>query len=263
MKIIATGDLHYGLRKEGDRSTEEVAEKVNTSDAHVFIIAGDIADRTENLEKCLNLFKAFRGYKLLVAGNHDIWSTIGDSFNIYTEKLWKISEDYGFHYLDNSPFVLEKTGFVGNIGWYDYSFKLEELNIPVKYYEEKRFPKVAAWNDRKYIKWNYSDCDFLNNILEKMRTHIESIHNRVEKIICITHHLPFKNMTVKTNHLPWDFAQAYLGSVKIGELFLNYKKIKLSICAHSHREKIIEEGHVKCINVGSTYASKKLLTLDF
>ena len=262
MKIIATGDLHYGLKTAGDRSTEELAEKVNKSDAHVFIIAGDISKGPENLEKCLVLFEQFKGHKMLVAGNHDIWSTNGSSLHIYRDTLKKLVKKHGFHYLDDSPFILDKTGFAGTIGWYDYSFRLKDLNIPMEYYEKKYFPRVASWNDRKYVKWDYSDIEFLDYILNKLKSHIDSITEKVEKIVCVTHHLPFKSMTLKTGHPPWDFAQAYLGSEKIGELYMDYEKIKVAICAHSHRETYTQKGHVKCFNIGSTYMDKKLLTIE-
>ncbi|HPZ06624.1 MAG TPA: metallophosphoesterase [Candidatus Eremiobacteraeota bacterium] len=262
MKIIATGDLHYGLRPGGDRSTEEIAKKLLNSEADVFIIAGDIGKGIDNFKKCLDLFQKFKGYKLIVPGNHDIWTKNGDSLQIYSDTLHQISEECNFHYLDTAPLVVDKVGFVGNIGWYDYSFRLTELAIPMKYYEEKRFPKVAAWNDRRYIKWNFTDYDFLRTLLERMEKHIKHIYEKVETIIGVTHHLPFECMVRKTDHLPWDFARAYLGSEKIGELYLHYEKIKLAICGHNHRRVMVKKDHVECISVGSTYNEKVLLSLE-
>ncbi|MEQ8187792.1 MAG: metallophosphoesterase [Candidatus Eremiobacterota bacterium] len=262
MKIIATCDLHYGLKKWGNDSTKEIARLVTNSDADVFIIAGDIGEGLQNFEACLELFEGFRGHKLIVPGNHDLWSKEGQSFRIYSEILKEICENCGFHYLDTGPFILDKIGFVGNIGWYDYSFKLEELDIPIKYYEEKYLPKVVRWNDRRFIKWNYNDYEFLGLLLDKMEQHIQHIYEHVETIIGVTHHMPFEHMIRKTNYMSWDFARAYLGSKKIGDLYLNYEKIKLAICGHNHRYVRAKKGHVECISVGSTYKQKELLTLE-
>ncbi|MEQ8221577.1 MAG: metallophosphoesterase [Candidatus Eremiobacterota bacterium] len=262
MKIIATCDLHYGLKKWGNDSTKEIAGNVINSDADVFIIAGDIGEGLQNFQSCLELFKEFKGYKLIVPGNHDLWCKEGQSFQIYSEILKEICESNGFHYLDTGPFVMDNIGFVGNIGWYDYSFKLEELNIPIKYYEEKCLPKVARWNDRRFIKWDYNDYEFLGLLLDKMEKHIKHIYEHVETIIGVTHHMPFEHMIRKTNYMSWDFARAYLGSKKIGELYLNYKKIKLAICGHNHRYVRATKGHVECISVGSTYRQKELLTIE-
>jgi len=44
-----------------------------------------------------------------------------------------------------------KIGFVGSIGWYDYSFKDKNKPIPLSYYSSKQWPGVMAWNDSFYV----------------------------------------------------------------------------------------------------------------
>ena len=263
MKIVITADLHFGLRSAYDRATREVAGRINAFEADVLILAGDTAVvENGHFEECLDLFADFPGHKLLVAGNHDLWTREGNSWEIYTARIPELAEGYGFHYLDDAPFVHEGVGIVGSVGWYDYSFRKPELDIPLSVYESKILPGACRWNDVKYIRWSYSDLEFTDHILDRLETHLEKIEDRVEDILCVTHHIPFSNIVTRKDDLGWSFGNAFMGSERIGELFLRYDKVRSAICAHSHIEGRYENGHIRCINVGSTYRRKKCVVLE-
>lgn len=120
--------------------------------ADVLILAGDIFHfKQQFLIDCLKLFDTFGGDKLFVAGNHDLWTNSSDSLVLYEKILPKIVNQSGFHYLDQKPFIKGKVGFVGSVGWYDYSFKDSSLPIPERYYLDKRWPNVVTWNDGRYV----------------------------------------------------------------------------------------------------------------
>jgi 3',5'-cyclic AMP phosphodiesterase CpdA len=74
VRIPATADLHYGLEREMDECTRQLARQVCSSDADLFLLGGDVAERSmESFGECLALFSDFSGPKLFVPGNHDFW----------------------------------------------------------------------------------------------------------------------------------------------------------------------------------------------
>jgi hypothetical protein len=60
--VLATADLHYGNRRDGDACAEGLAEFVSGHSADALAIAGDVADRSpESFRACLQLFSDFEG----------------------------------------------------------------------------------------------------------------------------------------------------------------------------------------------------------
>jgi glucokinase len=103
-KLLVTADLHFGLYPTGDMCVHRLAEHVRQSDADVFIIAGDIADAdTDYFAACLDLFATFKGVKLMVPGNHDLWTAGVGSQKKYSDVLPSIATDCGFRMLDAGP----------------------------------------------------------------------------------------------------------------------------------------------------------------
>lgn len=140
MKIVVTADIHYGIGNN-QRLVQKLAKKIIKTKADVLLLVGDIfAFNQQLLVECLKLFTPFGGDKLFVAGNHDLWTRGADSLKIYEKVLPRITKQCGFHYLDQKPFIKGKVGFVGNIGWYDYSFKDKSKPIPPQYYSSKQWP---------------------------------------------------------------------------------------------------------------------------
>ena len=150
IRIIATADLHYRMNPGFDPSAESLARKIVDSGGDVLVLVGDsgVAEREDDYRACLDLFRDFGGRKLLVAGNHDLWTVDGDSFEIYRDLIPRICSEHGFHYLDTGPFVVDGVGLVGNCGWYDYTFRDESLALPETAYREKILPGVIEWMDR-------------------------------------------------------------------------------------------------------------------
>ncbi|MFH1421126.1 MAG: metallophosphoesterase [Planctomycetota bacterium] len=278
MWIVAVSDLHYDQRRE---PAVECAKKVIASDAVVLVIAGDFAMDENLIDECAALFDPFVGYKIAVAGNHDLWVYKGNSSLQRYKRLGEILRAHDFHFLDESPMIIGNIGFVGNIGWYDYSFRRldapepyvqvltdrpkkwedlteEDYKRKILYYTLTRSEKsldvfgknlrVTGWNDIEYIRWDYADAEFTNICVEKLRRDIAQIEPLVEKIIAVTHHLPFENMMIRKNRVDWDFNNAFVGSRKLGEVLLSCPKISLAICGHTHHPGIYYNRHIACYN---------------
>ncbi|MBN2561602.1 MAG: metallophosphoesterase family protein [Phycisphaerae bacterium] len=145
MRIIITSDLHYNVPRS-KAPTRAVAEEICGLGGDVLILAGDSAagDLTI-LDEVFGLFESFSGAVLAVAGNHELWTADGaDSLHRYEHDLAEACARNGVHYLDATPFLADKLAIVGNVGWYDFTFRPSPMGIPLRFYENKIAPG-AAW----------------------------------------------------------------------------------------------------------------------
>lgn len=262
MKIIVTADIHYGVGNN-EPIVKKFAQKIIRTKADVLILVGDtFAIDQKLLVECLELFKVFKGDKLLVAGNHDLWTTEGSSLTIYEKVIPKIAKKCGFHFLDQKPFIKGDVGFVGSIGWYDYSFKDPTLSIPKQYYLEKRWPEVVTWNDRSYVCLGMSDEMFAEKINQKLKKHLVEVSKQVSTIICATHHVPFYEL-LRTTHTSIDrFLNSFSGSEETGRIIKSFPKVKYVFCGHTHQRKKEKMGDITAVNIGSDYLRKRYEMID-
>lgn len=262
MKIVATADIHYGV-SNNESIVKKFAQKIIRTKADVLILAGDtFAIDQKLLVECLELFEGFKGDKLLVAGNHDLWTTERSSLTIYEKVIPKIAKKCGFHFLDQKPFIKDDVGFIGSIGWYDYSFRDPTLPIPKQYYLEKRWPEVVTWNDRSYVRLGISDKVFTKRVNQKLQRHLGKVNKQVSTIICATHHIPFHEL-LRTTHTSIDkFLDAFSGSEKTGRIIKSFPKVKYVFCGHTHERKEVTINGIKCINIGSDYLRKRFKIIE-
>lgn len=265
MKIFAIADIHIeGKNKKiaYDLPLKLIERLKTLNEDAVFIILGDVTPYISSFHNYLMLFKDLPIAKLFVAGNHDIWvEEKGDSYFKYTNLLKEAVLSAGFHYLDSEPFIFNKIGFIGNMGWYDYSFRQLNVYIPpyVKLlgsrgtyiswqdltysdYEKKvlyaevngKIKMITSWNDRIYIKWRFSDLEFTEACFRKIQDDFKLIENDVDKIVFISHHIHFYEGVIQKKTPEWDFNNAFMGSKKIGDYIKLREKVFLIIFGHSH-----------------------------
>jgi predicted phosphohydrolase len=262
-RVLVTSDLHFGLYPDGDRCTMALAEYVRSSDADVLAIAGDVADAdTECFGACLDLFASFRGLRLVTPGNHDLWSSGTGSDAKYREILPAVAADCGFRMLDVAPVVAGRVGFIGNIGWYDYSFRSATLTIPLEQYERKELPGVCMWNDARFIDWDISDTAFTEKCLRKLRTAYRSIEPRVHTVVTVLHHVPFDELLYGRSTVAYEFCRAFLGSEQFGDLLLACPKVSYVFCGHRHSPETAQVDRIRAFSVGSEYRVKRLVDLN-
>jgi len=256
MKVVVTADIHFGVGNN-QHIIKNLAKRIIKTNADVLILAGDTFHfKQQHLIDCLKLFDTFKGDKLFVPGNHDLWTNSSDSLVLYEKILPKIVKQCGFHYLDQKPFIKGDVGFVGNIGWYDYSFKDSSLLIPERYYLDKRWPNVVTWNDGRYVHLNMSDAAFTKKLNDKLKRHLASVSRHGKMIICTFHHVPFTEL-LRTRHTSIDkFLTAFSGSRQTGEIIKSFPKVKFVFCGHTHQKKKALFSGITAINIGSDYLRK-------
>ena len=240
----------------------------------MLVIAGDLSPNLMELARTLIDFRELDCQKLFVAGNHDIW-VMNDNRVTSQEKyelISRICEECGFHNLDASPFVFDRIGFCGTIGWYDYSFKSEDYDIPEELYKLKCFGD-SIWNDVNYAKWGCSDLELTRRFKSELKKQIRSIKQTTSQIVVVTHHVPFKEGVIYRGQLRWDFFNAFMGSKAFGEICVNEPSVTHALFGHSHRpfNKKIQGVRAICSPIGylfdlpesefENYARKRLATI--
>ena len=292
MRILITADLHYDIPRSQE-PVRRLAREVCNSAADAIVLVGDTAGADlDTFAQCLRLFKPFSGMKLIVPGNHCLWSSHGESsLDRYEHILPELAWSEGFLYLDHKPVIIGQVGLVGSIGWYDYSFHDRSLGIPEAFYEAKVAPGAASyfheheqyqklmeeygrqltprqlgmftrWMDGKYVKLPMSDREFLQMLTGRLRNQLADVSTRAERIIAFLHHLPFRKLVPQGRPDKFAFAAAYMGSQLLGDALMDCPKVTNVYCGHSHwpgRHKI---GHLTVVNIGSTYIEKVLEVLD-
>jgi len=282
MKIAVTADIHYGTRT-GKEEIESFLSTLKKDGIEYLVIAGDLASRGadhRNFIEAIGILQQFSGKILFCPGNHDLWTIEGNSFELLTDKIPGLLCGSNIHLLDGNPFIIGDLGIVGSVGWYDYSFRvvpveLEKVfsqyifrfdrgdtmlrwnQLTLSEYRGKecrvsldgRQWKKSTWQDKRFIKWHFSDDRFLDFCIKRLKADIESILPRVSNIMVITHHLPFPEFVPNIPDPTWGFHRAYLGSKKIGETLLQYPQIRYVFFGHSHRNREIKLNGITARNV--------------
>ncbi|MEF8788243.1 MAG: metallophosphoesterase [Planctomycetota bacterium] len=264
MKLLATSDTHYGEHEEADRATRRLAEQVAASDADAFALVGDVAGAgTGDFRDCLQAFRGFEGTKLVVPGNHDMWTDGPDSYRKYTRILPEVADDCGFHMLDQGPVTVGDTAIIGNMGWYDYSFRDPSLELTTADYRSKTMEGVGTWMDKLHVNWNLTDEEFTAMCLQRLRRHYRQVQGRAERVVVILHHVPFEELLYEdTDNLKWKYCRAYLGARRFGEAIRQWDDVAAVICGHRHRQASFREDGMHAFVVGSRSEVKRLLALD-
>jgi predicted phosphodiesterase len=285
MRLLVTADLHYNHPKSRALA-DDLIDQINTTGGDVLLLVGDTAvSDGEVLEQCLARFR-FAGPKLFVAGNHELWTHGPDSYAIFRKHLPRRMRALGWHWLQDEPFITDDVTIVGSVGWYDYSFAQASLSIPRRFYEAKVSPGaaehleewafllerdddlspharsvVARWNDGRFVKLHRSDAAFVGELCEQLEAELAAASS-ARRVIAAIHHLPFRELLPPPRTAQWDFAKAYLGSARLGEMLLRFANVTDVFCGHSHFPAEATVGHVHAVNIGSGYRSKTFKALD-
>jgi len=262
MKIVTTGDIHYDLIRDQKEceAFHNFVRILGDEKPDVLVLAGDTVGLGHSkLEECLDYFGTVSAERLMVFGNHDYWSTEGNTLR-HLELLKTRIKDCGFKLLDEKPEIIGGIGFAGNCSWYDYSFASAEPP-PRSSYEKKIFRGHIIWNDLHFVRLGKTDSEYTNELIEKLENDIVKLESEVDQIVAVTHHVGFMEMLTTREEFPgWNFCNAFMGSRGLGDMLLRHPKVRYHICGHIHDRKVVKKGHLVSINPGSTYDEKKFLS---
>lgn len=285
VRLLITADIHYN-HPRSRKLADALIDEMNQAGGEGVLVVGDtgVGDG-DAIEQALVRFTV-PGPRLFVAGNHELWTNGPDSYRLYREELPRRVRAAGWHWLEDEPFVGEGFAIVGSVGWYDYTLAEPALGIPERFYAAKVSPGaaerlsefrslladdgdlsaearevVARWNDGRFVKLHREDQAFLEELLDRLKGQLDALRH-VPRVIAAIHHLPFAELLPPRHSAQWDFAKAYLGSRRIGELLLRYPNVQQIYCGHSHFAAEATIGHIRAINIGSGYRVKRYEVLE-
>jgi hypothetical protein len=301
MKILGISDIHYHTNSIIINDyLGMLLEVLEDLEPDLILITGDISHKIHEIEVVFKRLRAiFADIPILfVPGNHDIWQenkpkkvhdasiikgnkkTIPTSKEKYYELLPDLCEKKRIHYLPNRPIIIDKIGFAGTIGWYNYSFRNKEfdhivatdfadifdliltekkvLQYAIARYRMKKW-KDQCWMDHYMIDWGrdnnnqiFTDEKLTNIFLKELTVDIKIISSKSEKIIVALHHVPFSSFVTHKGNINNDYFSAYLGSELFGEL-LKKNQISNVFFGHTHysqQKHISKKMKVYCCPIG-------------
>ncbi len=255
VKLAVVSDIHARPNGEDTGLIDAINSRVEEISPDVFVIAGDLSERVDNLRVNLGRLRVSGCHNVYVPGNHDVWfeNDSGlDSLTKYSRAIGEACRAAGFIHLPDEPLVLDSLAFVGSIGWYDYSLRRTDLDISQKQYEEKHY-QGAFWMDYYSVDWPFSDRDATELFNRKLGYDLATLPDHVQRVVYVSHHLPFKELTFYKGTLPWDFFSAYMGSVSTGDILLKDGRVILAIAGHSHIRKMVTVDGILAITVPIGY----------
>lgn len=270
MRLAVTADLHWKHSAPGDRATRALAQKVAELAPEVLILAGDVGTG-EHFGDCLALFSGLGAARIVLPGNHDIWTNrpAPASLALYEEELPQIAAAHGFHYLDAAPWLSPdgREAIAGSMNWYDYSYApselLEEFPEAPAMFERKLFPR-GRHNDGQFVRLGMTDAEFTGQVVERFRAQLESLPASVERIVVVQHHPPVPELFYPSNRdsVEGRFWLAYTGNRRMEEAVMADPRVATIICGHTHAARAEWRDGRRCLNVGGDYGWKRLLLLD-
>jgi hypothetical protein len=140
---------------------------------------------------------------------------------------------------------METWGFVGSLGWYDYTFADPSLDVPFNAYQQKRWGDLVQ-EDANYAFWMghghfYTDPEMTDYFLAQIERDLQTLGldeqgNGLPTIVS-THTLPYEELVERKGVEEWDFFNAFMGSARLGELYDRYPQVRAAFAGHTHRPK--------------------------
>ncbi len=280
LRILAVSDIHY---PDPDyASTLWFLQSIlNKNIVDVLILGGDFLSKVTDttIHKLFRILrKGYRGDILVVYGNHEHYLTINklkrgiDSLSFIWELRDKLAR-YNVHVLDiDGPKHYDDIVVIGNVGWYDYSFAIEQYTIndyencnPYgvslndlekcvlgKYSTLHNVLCPPTWrNDCIFVKLPFTNKEYVRLNIEKLRKQIEEV---ISRVVLVLHHVPRRELIRYYGDPLKDFDIAYAGSIYLGEFIREFhERIITVLYGHLHSRSIgriaILEDNIPYINM--------------
>lgn len=250
MRVFAISDLHVDYEPNA-RWVQELSLVEYQND--VLIVAGDVSDRSDRLQNCIQTLARRFQQVLFVPGNHDLWVRQDapelDSFGKF-EQIRRLVDAAGG---SMEVFHKQKLSIVPLLGWYDGSFGQpgEELR--------------QVWMDFRACRWP-AGHDLPHTAQAFMAMNRYQRQSDDEVIVSYSHFLP--RIDVMPSRIPLDkrFIYPVLGSSALGEQ-VKALKSAVHVYGHSHVNRRVELDGTLFVNNAFAYphetyiAAKKLVTV--
>ena len=254
MRLAFTSDIHIDIN--GPAVLDALVARVRSVAPDVLLIAGDIATGAATYLKTLLALRAVTPRLLVVAGNHDVWTAPEalaqgvDSWARLDKLLPALCREADVQLLDAGPQEIDGVGFVGTLGWYDLTTREHVLEAPIEAYRAGEWGGLR-WTDHTYAVWRDADgaameMEEVARILrERLAAHLRAVTSR--RIVVATHTLPFGEQIHRKAHPGWRFANAFMGSLPMGDVVRGDPRVVLAIAGHTHIGSDLRIGRLRAV----------------
>ncbi|MFZ5481495.1 MAG: metallophosphoesterase family protein [Myxococcota bacterium] len=247
MRIAVTSDVH--VDSNGEVVLEALASRVRVIAPDVLVVAGDIATGPVTYLKTLLALRAAAGEVVVVAGNHDVWSSPAqvaagmDAWKRLDVLLPALCREAGVHDLDAGPVELGGIGFAGTIGWWDLSLRDPDLEVGDAY--GTGVYGGVRWLDHTLAAWGAAPEVVSERLRARLADQLAAL--RTDRIVAVTHVLPFEAQVHRASRPVWRFLNAFMGSVALGEVLRADPRVVLAIAGHTHLGSDLRFGGLRAV----------------
>lgn len=252
MKVAFTSDYHIDTFRQSIAQCiiDETVSFLIQNKVEVLSYAGDMSSSLETTFKKLNFIKKQYEVKtnnrleiFAVPGNHEMWD------KKYRHQPYGALNEFEMlcdkYDIKHSFFSYKGNYFVGEMGWYNYStahpsFSKKEL--------EKMTYAGSVWSDKDYVNFGKSSNEHVASFFtSKLEENIKKVPEHLRnKIILVTHIVPFIEFVERKNDPSWDYFNAFIGDQQIGLLAEKYN-VKISQFGHTHKKYYSNISGIQCI----------------
>lgn len=254
MRLALTSDIHIDIN--GSATLEALAARVREVRPDALLIAGDIATSPTVWLETLTALRAHVPHLLVVAGNHDVWTTPAaaaaglDSRARLERLLPALCAEAGAALLDQGPVVIGDVGFAGCMGWFDYSTREHLLDAPMDAYTKGEWSGLR-WMDHKMTIWPGPDGQPMDATAvaawqqEQLTARLQAVP--VSKIVAVTHFLAFEEQIHRKEHPGWRFVNAFMGCLGLGRIVRADPRVVLAVAGHTHLGSDLRIGRLRAL----------------
>jgi len=231
MRVFAISDLHVDYAENLDW----IEGALNHShEQDILILAGDVSDDLELLQRVFSLLTEKFHKLLFVPGNHELWlrdSSESCSLRKF-ERVRKLCRESG---VIDSLYVHGNITFVPMFSWYDYSFAEPDRHL------------LRAWRDFAACRWP-SDMETSASINKYfLDLNVPLLDQKNELVISYSHFLP--RIDLMPERIPLKKRRVYpvLGSNALG-LQLSRLCPDIHVYGHSHVNRAVTLDGIQFVN---------------
>lgn len=242
MIIGFISDLHIENRTfEIDEYIEALMHVMAKRSIKQLMIGGDISNHYSVTLKFVEQLQAKSQIPVyFIPGNHDLWDRYTPQEDINTMEIYDIYRAHPQSLIEKPLLLNENTGIVGHTAWYNY-IKYNRNRFNERQIEAGKF-KGIKWQDKKFIRWPYSDKEMSQIFAQQVQKDIEQLN--AQKLILVTHMVTRPEFTMPLPHRVFDFFNAYIATNDFRHIYDNYP-IAHSFMGHVHFRHQVEEDGIK------------------
>lgn len=258
VNLAITADLHLPITRP--EQVAAIADEMAAFKPDAAVLAGDLAESLDELERCLTLFKErLRCSIWVLAGNHDLWvRRSSDSKGVWLDRLPRAVAAAGCQYFEGQSFIINDTAVAGTIAWYDYSSADPSVQGSAVTFAQHKF---EFNNDALLIDWEWSDPEFAAMVSGPFLATLDRLQAdpKVSRIVVVSH-VPLLEEQMHRNPADqrWAFTNAYFGNLTLGRQVLARSKVTHVLSGHTH---IGKTAHVE--RAGMRSIDTRVLAADY